>query len=288
MNTRLIPTLTFFAICTACSPTYIIPGGQNVFEHRWDPTGTSSIIDEHTTQLMRGADIREQEDNSIIINSPGAAAGTISRSYGTHNPGGGFTPDGVQDDFRQNLPAGSWYYPDPDRMLRTDPRPTRIVNPLHYRKREAGLKALNITFKNRYQIINSNDLQSNIRNDFSDQFPPSWEGSFSPALAFGYSLDYVRITPGKDKFVWGWSIGPFLGFGTAELKPETTVPAYPLKRKNLFLSVGAYVNVGIQKWDIGLAYGFDHAMGAYNERWVYQRQPFVGIIVGYDLLKFRD
>lgn len=129
--------------------------------------------------------------------------------------------------------------------------------------------------------------------DASDAFssiPSTTETSVNIGFMGGYKFGWNKYR--KDNNLFGqqttkYSITPgiFLGTGSADLSTTLTRPVISTARKAAMISAGVSVVLGFNSFNIGYAFGWDHAVGSSAGSWVYQGIPWNGIIVSLDLIK---
>ncbi|TRX54836.1 hypothetical protein FNH22_18960 [Fulvivirga sp. M361] len=257
--------LIFIAVLLWSSCANRIHRGQIIYQI--SAVGGNDRIE--TLRVTDGVNVNitEVAGKGVIISPrPGSTISTSSVSSTT-------LTGKVTDPFRSALSPGSYYLPDKDFSSSAK----------GYTSLNLSLQAVNITFKNRFNP--DERLSQAVR----DTFPSTWSSSFSPALAMGYTITRNQYQPDGKKITFDLTIGGFFGFGTTDINNKTTrAPVYNFSRKALTTQKGFYLNLGIQKWDVGYAYGWERAHGDGSESWVFQNQPFHGIIIGYDLVKLRQ
>jgi hypothetical protein len=137
-----------------------------------------------------------------------------------------------------------------------------------------------------------------IRMPVHDTIRSNASAAFSVAVAYGYKSIHTRhssiyscdgtktyLNTRTKKTVW--TPGVFLGTTTVDLKPATTDKAIPKDKDRTAwaLSTGVFGVVGINQVNVGLACGVDIPFGDTSEQWIYYGKPWLGVIVGLDLIK---
>ena len=114
---------------------------------------------------------------------------------------------------------------------------------------------------------------------------------FNGALYIGYRTDRYRVryeqTPlgfaNRSITHLGYSIGIFSGIGAESINPWVTQDQYPGEYEGLAWSKGIGGIIGINNFNVGLGLGFDSLLDSNRKIWIYQQQPWVGILLGLNL-----
>ncbi|WP_346753968.1 hypothetical protein [Splendidivirga corallicola] len=119
-----------------------------------------------------------------------------------------------------------------------------------------------------------------------DSILNTWETKFTPGFALTKELvRWSRMGESKNINTTSIEIGPVFAIGTQEISGKTTRPKFNLSRKALTFTFGGVVNLGINKYDVGIYTGVDVATGKGASDWIYQWQPNWGFIFGIDIVK---
>ena len=239
--------------------------GQKIY--KINDTGVDDVIEEY--EVTDGVKVKaiETKDKGVVFEELDGISIPVTGPINTKTLLGGVT-----DSFRKNV-GDNYYLPDKD--LSTSGK--------GYMSYDFALQAVNISFKNRFSV------DSRLSEAVRDSFPSTWSSSFSPAIALGYSVSRNQFNRKGSKTEISITFGIFGGFGTVDINDKVTRnPKYTLSRKALTTNRGFFANIGIQKWDFGYAFGWETAYGPGSDLWIYQKEPFHGIIIGYDLVKLRD
>lgn len=112
------------------------------------------------------------------------------------------------------------------------------------------------------------------------------------ALAGGFKHSWVAYKGKKDALglssrTISTSLGVLIGGGTTDIKASTTQGAVPDTQasKNFIIPVGLHAVFGFNNINLGLTYGTDIITGPNRTNWNYFKKPWVGIIIGLDILK---
>ena len=87
----------------------------------------------------------------------------------------------------------------------------------------------------------------------------------------------------ENEFEYGFA--PFIGLTTVGLKGSNTRGAVATDKTVFGTSLGILLSGGINKFDVGIAFGIDHAFGKNSGDWIYQDKPWFGLVLGIDLVK---
>ncbi len=123
--------------------------------------------------------------------------------------------------------------------------------------------------------------------------PYEAEGSINFGVAFGWKFthhEYENFYHRKTGlFVSNennhYSITPGIFVGPAVVELTTQNSLVSADRNVLSFSYGAMLVFGINRLNIGLALGFDNAVGNRNEDWIYQGAPWMGFTISFDLIQ---
>lgn len=154
-----------------------------------------------------------------------------------------------------------------------------------------GYKAL--AYTDRRHVLQGLSVALKIRSEVKgdDSLPGTAETGFNPAVAYGYQYRRMRYSTYKNAFgnntsSIGLTGGVFLGASAVALKSSTTRGEdIAIDRNAPAASLGLFGLVGFDKINVGLAVGIDHAFRDRSEDWLYQNKPWVGFLIGLDLIK---
>ena len=124
-----------------------------------------------------------------------------------------------------------------------------------------------------------------------DTIPGTAQSGFNVGLAYGYRINSVRWRETKNAFNSNTSrigaAGSILAsLGATELsKSNTTGDAFSVGRSLPTVSLGAMLAISFNGLDMGLAGGWDHAVGGHADDWIYQGRPWWGVVLGVALFK---
>jgi hypothetical protein len=116
---------------------------------------------------------------------------------------------------------------------------------------------------------------------------------FNAGIAFGYQWNSTKINPiysknnnsmvGYDRRDISFSLAPFLGLNSIKLNMDNTNQSVLTERNVLGISFGGVGVVTINKFNIGLALGFDYGLEN-SKNWDYQGGLWTGLVIGVDLI----
>lgn len=125
-----------------------------------------------------------------------------------------------------------------------------------------------------------------------DSFPSQAETDYNVGFAFGWKLNYnvynfKKSNHSKKKLTkYSLTPGVFCGFGATDLtKDNTKNPVIGFERSAPILTTGGFLSFGVNKMNIGYAFGMDNSFGTGSSQWVYQGKLWHGIIVALDLFE---
>lgn len=82
---------------------------------------------------------------------------------------------------------------------------------------------------------------------------------------------------------YGYSIGLFTGFGTEYITPWVTRDRYPGEYDGLVWLYGIGGIVGINNFTFGIGIGMDQLLDRNRKIWIYQGEPWLGLLLGLNL-----
>ncbi len=125
------------------------------------------------------------------------------------------------------------------------------------------------------------------------EYPYQAEGSINFGIAYGWKFThhvyqnyYYRKTGdfvNSSENHYSLTPGLFAGPGIIELTPQNSIT--PNNRNILSFTYGAMLVCGVNRLNVGLALGFDNAVGNSDKEWVYQNKPWIGVTISFDLIQ---
>lgn len=170
-----------------------------------------------------------------------------------------------QTDFSQSKPLN---YPKDS--------PTQLSDsPLLY-KNSIDVDFLTIPFKYRPK-----------QKDVPNQFTTNLNG----AIYLGKRMDGYKINYTKDPLNkyhrevkhYAFSFGVFTGFGATTMNPSVTEEKITKEYDGLVWSKGVAGIIGINKFTVGVALGFDNLLDKNRKDWIYQQKMWYGLAFGLNL-----
>lgn len=121
--------------------------------------------------------------------------------------------------------------------------------------------------------------------------PPQLNSNFNAALYVGRRLDFHRyrwqpVTPtfGVRKLrSQGFGYGLFTGIGSATINDLVTNNRVPYEYEGVILDIGLAAIYDARIFNVGFAIGLDNLMDPNRQAWIYQRQPWFGVLFGLNL-----
>ena len=121
--------------------------------------------------------------------------------------------------------------------------------------------------------------------------PPQLNSNFNAALYLGRRIDFHNyrwqpITPtfGVRKLrSQGFSYGLFTGIGSATVNDLVTNNRVPYEYEGVVVDIGVAGIYDARIFNVGLAVGLDNLLDPNRRAWVYQRQPWFGVLFGLNL-----
>jgi len=156
----------------------------------------------------------------------------------------------------------------------------KIGDTFNYKTSTTNLQSLTIPFKIRFkQDSISSQISTGVNVGLSIAFKRQLK-SYAPISAKSNS---APISYKESNFEY--SIAPFLGVTTIDLTAANTGNEMNKDKKVFGLSYGVIGTIGINKFDLGLGFGFDAGLNKESKNWIYQNKPWLGIVLGLDLVK---
>ena len=121
--------------------------------------------------------------------------------------------------------------------------------------------------------------------------PPQLNSNFNAALYLGRRIDFHQyrwqpITPtfGVRKLrSQGFGYGLFTGIGSATINDLVTNNRVAYEYEGVIVNVGLAAIYDARIFNVGLAIGMDNLLDRNSRAWVYQRQPWFGVLFGLNL-----
>jgi hypothetical protein len=115
--------------------------------------------------------------------------------------------------------------------------------------------------------------------------------TFNAALYLGRRLDFYHLNRHRSPSgrttplirTTGIGYGLFTGLGSTLVTPDFTRQHAITDYEGMVLHAGGAFIYDARIFNVGVAAGFDHLLGADGPHWVYQHKPWVGLLFGLDL-----
>ncbi len=125
----------------------------------------------------------------------------------------------------------------------------------------------------------------------TSDFPRQFNTNLNGAVYLGYRNDIYNVkyqaTPlstYKRRIThYGLSVGGFLGLGSTFMSPSVTNNSITTEYDGMVFSKGIAGIIGINKFTIGIALGFDNLLDNNKNTWIYQQKPWLGLAFGLNL-----
>ncbi|MEI6949914.1 hypothetical protein V9K67_22195 [Paraflavisolibacter sp. H34] len=154
--------------------------------------------------------------------------------------------------------------------------PQSYPNGIHFHQKSFDVDFLSILFKYRPPV-----------QGFPNQFTTSLNG----AVYLGYrtdvySLDFTTDPLGchsRETNHYGFSFGGFTGVGATAMNPWVTNERISIEYDGVVWSKGLAGILGLNRFTVGLALGWDHLLDRNKRVWIYQQKPWAGLAFGLNL-----
>jgi len=149
-----------------------------------------------------------------------------------------------------------------------------------YTETKAKWQAVTIPFKVRFE---TEERPYNLTTSVNVGFTRSWKKIFHSYRPITKSKDSEPFATKTSQFEMG--LAPFLGITAVDLNSSNTNDVVTTNRKVFGVSLGIFGMVGVDDFDIGIGIGVDHGFSDQSSDWIYQNKPWVGLILGIDLIE---
>ena len=121
--------------------------------------------------------------------------------------------------------------------------------------------------------------------------PPQLNTNLNASVFVGYRTDYYRLRYNLNEINeyerktnhYGLTFGVFSGFGSSLISPFVTSDQVTIEYDGVVWSNGIAVSVGIDYLNLGVALGFDQLLDQNSKFWIYNRKPYLGLVLGINL-----
>jgi len=120
------------------------------------------------------------------------------------------------------------------------------------------------------------------------QVPIQLNSNLNAAAYAGYRADHFKVIreerplrpPEFRLRQTGFDAGPFIGLGSTPINETVTNGHTGLEYDGLVFQVGLAAFLGVENLGFGVGVGIDNLLDKNRSHWVYQRKPWVGLLVG--------
>lgn len=122
-------------------------------------------------------------------------------------------------------------------------------------------------------------------------FPQQLNTNLNANLFLGYRTDLYTLKY-KDNEIglierltkhYGMTFGFFSGFGSTAVNPFVTDDHINIEYDGIVWSNGFSMSLAIDYLNLGLALGWDNLMDNNSSYWIYQKRPWIGLVLGINL-----
>ncbi len=122
-------------------------------------------------------------------------------------------------------------------------------------------------------------------------FPGQLNTGFNGAIFSGYRTDFYKLSYNETPLHvatrqvthYGFSVGGFAGLGTARIDDYVTLNRINYQYDGAVITTGLAAELGFNKINFGLTYGFDFLTDRNKHIWINNGKPWVGISLGLNL-----
>lgn len=121
--------------------------------------------------------------------------------------------------------------------------------------------------------------------------PQQLNTNLNASVFVGYRTDYYRLRYNLNEINeyerktnhYGLTFGLFSGFGSSAISPFVTSDQVTIEYDGVVWSNGVAISLGIDYLNLGVALGFDQLLDSNSSVWIYNRKPFLGLVLGVNL-----
>lgn len=127
--------------------------------------------------------------------------------------------------------------------------------------------------------------------NISEEFTSGINLNFLIGYSYGNTSFTFRDKVGNKTNTWKLTGGIIFGASTLQLNnANTSASNEPIEAGNTIsqglFSFGFGATYSFNKLNFGLFYGWDYSLGDTSEKWNYDKEPWLGLGIGYSLFKF--
>ncbi len=121
--------------------------------------------------------------------------------------------------------------------------------------------------------------------------PPQLNTNFNANVYLGYRSEIYTLGYEENEINnlerytrhYGVTVGLFSGIGGTAVNPFVTRDQVQLEYDGMVWSYGIAGSIGVNNLTLGLALGFDQLLDNNSEVWIYQKKPWLGLVLGINL-----
>ncbi len=125
----------------------------------------------------------------------------------------------------------------------------------------------------------------------TESVPAQLNTNLNASVFVGYRTDYYRLRYNLNEINeyerktnhYGLTFGVFSGFGSSLISPFVTDDQVAIEYDGVVWSNGLAVSIGIDYLNLGVALGFDQLLDRNANVWIYNRKPYLGLVLGINL-----
>ncbi len=158
------------------------------------------------------------------------------------------------------------------------------------------LKTANPNGRQQTKFVNSSfdlDVMSILfkYRPYTAGFPNQLNTNFNAAEFIGYRSDLYILSFDKDPLGtyhrsinhFAFSFGGFVGLGATPMNPSVTNNFIQSEYDGVVITKGIAGLIGVGEFTFGMGLGLDHLLDKNRKAWIYQRKPWCGFTVGFNI-----
>lgn len=125
----------------------------------------------------------------------------------------------------------------------------------------------------------------------SDGFPQQLNTNLNASVFLGYRTDLYTLKYKENEIGlidrltkhYGLTFGFFSGFGSTAVNPFVTQNKINIEYDGIVWSNGLAVSFAVDYLNLGLSLGWDNLLDGNSSFWIYQKRPWIGLVLGINL-----
>ncbi|WP_373494621.1 hypothetical protein [Aquiflexum sp.] len=125
----------------------------------------------------------------------------------------------------------------------------------------------------------------------TDGFPQQLNTNLNASVFLGYRTDFYTLKYKENEIGliermtnhYGMTFGFFSGFGSTAVNPFVTNDQINIEYDGIVWSNGLSVSFAVDYFNLGLALGWDNLLDNNSSYWIYQKRPWIGLVLGINL-----